>query len=391
MCDETASLGSCTLPGDAMVEILLRLPVKSLLRFRAVSKSWYGFLSSPDFIQMHLRHGQQPLHEKLLRVSDRGPRDTPTISFFSVDRTVTVNADDDIDDGVDVYKNNNDLYPSSVVDLPFPSSPDDEVRIVGSCNGLLCVHFNRTSNIILWNPATSKYRFLESPDNSVSFYCDPFFPYIMLGFVPETDDFKVVKVPSSSRKHNIDAKVWVYTLSSDSWEEMGAVNLLPKGGSAVNLNGCLYWMSYNNSDNGRDIVTSFDLYKQVFGQIMVPNSESITDFTVKKLVVLNGCLSMIIYSENGLNVDHYEVWMMNEQQGVSWTKRVDFSLFSKLARPVGSWRDSEILFGYPNGLSHELLSYNPFTKRAQSFQRRSSVGGFKVINYVESLESVEGS
>nr|XP_016480135.1 PREDICTED: putative F-box/kelch-repeat protein At1g12870 isoform X4 [Nicotiana tabacum] len=154
MCDETASLGSCTLPGDAMVEILLRLPVKSLLRFRAVSKSWYGFLSSPDFIQMHLRHGQQPLHEKLLRVSDRGPRDTPTISFFSVDRTVTVNADDDIDDGVDVYKNNNDLYPSSVVDLPFPSSPDDEVRIVGSCNGLLCVHFNRTSNIILWNPAT---------------------------------------------------------------------------------------------------------------------------------------------------------------------------------------------------------------------------------------------
>nr|XP_009759382.1 PREDICTED: F-box/kelch-repeat protein At3g23880-like isoform X2 [Nicotiana sylvestris] len=307
MWDETASLGSCTLPVDAMVEILFRLPVKSLLRFRAVSKS----------------------------------------------------------------------------------CPDDEVRVVASCNGLLCVHFNRTSNIILWNPATRKYRFLESPDNSVSFYCDPFFPYIMLGFVPEINDYKVVKVPSSSRKH-IDAKVWVYTLSSDSWEEMGAVNLLPKGGSAVNLSGCLYWMSYN-IDNGRDIVTSFDLYKQVLGQIMVPNSDSITDFTIKKLVVLKGCLSMIIYSENGLNVDHYEVWMMNEQQGVSWTKRVEFSPFFKLARPVGSWRDSEILFGYPNGLSHELLSYNPFTKRARSFQRRSSVGGFKVINYVESLESVEGS
>ncbi|KAJ8564710.1 hypothetical protein K7X08_001170 [Anisodus acutangulus] len=200
MRDETAKIGSCVLPVDVIVEILLRIPVKSLLRFRAVSKPWYGFLSSYDFIQMH--------------------------------KTTPVKADEEIDDGVEVYKigdfDDADLYSVSV-DLPFPSSPDDEVWIVGSCNGLLCIHFNKSSSIILWNPATRKYRFLECPD-CVSFYSDPFFPYIMLGFVPETDDYKVVKVPSSSRKDS-NAKVWVYILNSDSWEEMGAVlhGLLPKG------------------------------------------------------------------------------------------------------------------------------------------------------------------
>ncbi|KAJ8563024.1 hypothetical protein K7X08_031476 [Anisodus acutangulus] len=182
------------------MEILLRLPFKSLLRFRAVSKPWYGFLSSRDFIQMHLCHFQ--LHnEKLLRVSDRGPRDTPTISFFSLEKTTPVKADEEIDDGVEVYKI------GDFDDADLCSSPDDEVWIVGSCNGLLCVHFNRSSSIILWNPATRKYRFLECPD-CVSYYSDPFFPYIMLGFVPETDDYKVVKVPSSSRKDSNAKNLW---------------------------------------------------------------------------------------------------------------------------------------------------------------------------------------
>lgn len=393
MTDETAA--GFSLAGDVIVEILLRLPVKSLLRFRTVSKSWYCYLSSRDFIQMHR---QQPHHEKLLRVSDRGPRDTPTISFFSLDqKTTTVIADEEIDEIRDSYFDSSSSSSSSsiiVVDLPFPSSPDDEVRIVSSCNGLLCVHFNRSSSIILWNPATRKYKFLKSPD-CVSFYSDPFFPYIMFGFVPQTNDYKVIKVPSSSRKDsNLNPKVWVYALNSDSWEEIGADvlrGLLPKGGSAVTLNGCLYWMSYSNGDdNGLDVVTCFDLYNQVFRRIKLPNSDIVTNLTIQKLVVLNGCLSMIIDSGN---VNHYEVWVMNEQQGAaeSWTKQFDFSPFSKLARPVGSWRKGELLFGYSNELSLELLSYNLFTKRIRSFQRRSSVGRFKVINYVESLESVEGS
>lgn len=386
MSDEAAG---CSLSEDVIVEIVLRLPVKSLLRFRTVSKSWYGYISSRDFIQMHR---QQPHHEKLLRVSDRGPRDTPTISFFSLDqKTTTIIVDEEIDEIEEINFELSSSSSSVVIDLPFPFSPDDEVRIVGSCNGLLCVHFNRSSSIILWNPATRKYKFFESPD-CVSFYSDPFFPNIMLGFVPQTNDYKVIKVPSSSRKEsNSNRKVWVYSLNSNSWEEIGADilrGLLPKGGSAVTLNGCLYWMSYNNDENGLDIITCFDLYNHVFRRIKLPGLGTVSILTIQKLMILNGCLSMLIDSGR---VNHYEVWMMTKQQGAaeSWTKQFVFSPFSKLARPVGSWRKGELLFDFPYGLS--LVSYNPSTKRIRSFQRRSLAGRFKVINYVESLESVGGS
>lgn len=385
MSDETAD---CSLTGDVIYEILLRLPVKSLLRFRSVCKSWYCYISSRDFIQMHRR---QPVHEKLLRVSARGPRDIPTISFFSLDpKITTVVVDDEIDELGDFDSSPDPSV--AVVDLPFPCTPDDEVRVVGSCNGLLCVHFNRSSSIILWNPATRKYKLLESPD-CVSFYSDPFFPCIMLGFVPQTNDYKVIKLPSSSK----NPKVWVYSLNSDFWEEIETPILhgfLPKGGSAVILNHCLYWLSYSNDDdNELDIITCFDLYNQVFTRIKLPNLDTVTNLTIQKLVILKGCLSMITYSGNGIAVNNYEVWVMSEQQGAAefWTKQFAFSSFSNLARPVGSWRKGELLLGYPNGLSLELISYNPYTKRTHSFQKRTSEDGFKVINYVESLESVEGS
>ncbi|KAI5678813.1 hypothetical protein M9H77_09763 [Catharanthus roseus] len=43
------------IPDDAIIEILLRLPVKSLIRFKSVSKFWFSLLISPQFIDMHLK------------------------------------------------------------------------------------------------------------------------------------------------------------------------------------------------------------------------------------------------------------------------------------------------------------------------------------------------
>ena len=42
------------LPHDIMFDILTRLPVKSLIRFCLVSKSWYSTITSPIFITKHL-------------------------------------------------------------------------------------------------------------------------------------------------------------------------------------------------------------------------------------------------------------------------------------------------------------------------------------------------
>ncbi|KAK4487388.1 hypothetical protein RD792_005988 [Penstemon davidsonii] len=45
-----------SLPEDLIIEILLRLPVKSLLRFRTVCKQWHVIIKSSSFIRRHAHH-----------------------------------------------------------------------------------------------------------------------------------------------------------------------------------------------------------------------------------------------------------------------------------------------------------------------------------------------
>ena len=46
--------GKNHLPHDVVLNILARLPVKSLLRFRCVCKLWYSSITSSNFISTHL-------------------------------------------------------------------------------------------------------------------------------------------------------------------------------------------------------------------------------------------------------------------------------------------------------------------------------------------------
>ncbi|KAG5588567.1 hypothetical protein H5410_049001 [Solanum commersonii] len=50
------------LPAD-INEILLRLSVKSLVKFRCVLKSWFGLISSPEFIKSYLSISANNRHE----------------------------------------------------------------------------------------------------------------------------------------------------------------------------------------------------------------------------------------------------------------------------------------------------------------------------------------
>ncbi|XP_030462546.1 F-box/kelch-repeat protein At3g06240-like [Syzygium oleosum] len=44
------------LPHEIVLEILKRLPVKPLMRFKCVSKSWQCMIDDPDFVAVHLKH-----------------------------------------------------------------------------------------------------------------------------------------------------------------------------------------------------------------------------------------------------------------------------------------------------------------------------------------------
>ena len=51
--DRSSVAGGTILPADAVYEILLRLPARTLCRFRAVCRSWRSLTTDPFFIQAH--------------------------------------------------------------------------------------------------------------------------------------------------------------------------------------------------------------------------------------------------------------------------------------------------------------------------------------------------
>lgn len=48
-----------TIPHEIIFEILLRLPVKSLCRFKCVSSSWLALISDPQFVMLQLHRNKR--------------------------------------------------------------------------------------------------------------------------------------------------------------------------------------------------------------------------------------------------------------------------------------------------------------------------------------------
>ena len=54
------------LPEEVMLEILLRLPVKSLLRFKSVCKHWLSLISDPNFAKLHFERSSTSHTHRIL-------------------------------------------------------------------------------------------------------------------------------------------------------------------------------------------------------------------------------------------------------------------------------------------------------------------------------------
>lgn len=147
------------IPEELLFEILIRLPVELLIRSTSVCKSWYSLITDPKFITTHcnftnLNQNNKPL---LLRYYDRVEKE----------ENYTIRCD-------------NETFSEqfTLIKFPFQSSLG-YFRIVGICNGLVCLSndlFGYTERVILWNPSIRKSVTLQMP-------VKPQFPHmIFLGF-----------------------------------------------------------------------------------------------------------------------------------------------------------------------------------------------------------------
>ncbi|KAM3395706.1 hypothetical protein P3S68_004712 [Capsicum galapagoense] len=244
-------------PAEIVTEILSRLQVKSLLRFKFVLKSWSFLISSPEFTKYHLtlsaNNNDYTNHSVMWRIAqpEFNLKECPIMEETNLDYHM---------------KNSGISY-----------------VIEGSANGLICL-VNEAKELFLWNPVVRKYK--KFPDFRTKLKDDGQCTY---GF--GYDDIKVVCIFSITRYPRKFQEINIYSLKDDSWRTIHCSRRVTRLiGSGKFVNGKLYWATSTDIKSGCSI-TSFDLSNEKWRKVDRPYYGEEDKFLL--LGVLEGNLSMI--------------------------------------------------------------------------------------------------
>ena len=295
-------LSSEVVPDDVVFDILTQMPVKSLIRFRCVSKSLNSIITNPNFIKKHFNRPNANNNGYLLYLR----RSEDYYSLRNELCTVVCNSD-------------KTLSHVSRFQIPF-----SHVRIVDFCNGIFCMYNYNNNNIVyLWNPSTRKFKMLDYTRFCFSFTSG----FVSLGFAyhSQNNDFKILRIVSFKRilgeqlRRTVLAEV--YTLSTDSWRKV-VISKIEFIAEPTHLffNGALHSIA---SSQDYKFILSFDLNDERFREIMLPpNYLDGARQHSQSLAVFKGSLALIVLGENLVgDRDICDIWVMREYGVVeSWTK-----------------------------------------------------------------------
>ncbi|KMT06752.1 hypothetical protein BVRB_7g159120 [Beta vulgaris subsp. vulgaris] len=311
------------LPEEIIVDVLLRLPAKSLMRFKSVCKSWYNLIKCPDFSKLHLERSlttRSNLHYVI---------QTPMFhlaDFDTFDNPIELNHP---------YKTN---YPS-------------DCRVVGSCNGLLCLHryFNFQLPLCIYNPTTRTYKLLPFLTVRAPFnYRRSMFTF-GFGYDNASKDYKCVRVFRNLNKATgtYESEVMVCSLKDDEWRRAPDVasDFDFDYRRSVFVKDKIHWVGGREKDGVRALlpIVAFSLRDETFSTLPVPNLDTMR-FKRMFLGELDGCLCLSVSY-----IDKYcDVWVMKEY-GVagSWSRLLSVTKRygdEELERPVCYSMDRKKLF-----------------------------------------------
>ncbi|KAM1456275.1 hypothetical protein ACFX13_005410 [Malus domestica] len=359
-----ATVAMAELPPEVIVDILSRLPVARLLRFRSIAKPWRSLIDSSYFVHLHLtQSAESKSHLSLILKRDS---DLYCISFDSLNDAVELNHP------LMCYSN--------------------RIRVLGSCNGLLCL-CNVAEDIALWNPSTKKYRILPSlPSDRKrdSNMCLCGARVYGLGYHAIQDDYKLVRISQFIGLDHLSfhSEVRVYSLRNNEWkrvEDMPYV-LCNTRKMGILVSGCVHWVVTRNLELDQaatESVIAFDVANETFREVPMPqNMDRKCQIDVG---CLGGCLCIVAKYED----KDVDVWTLKEY-GVqeSWSKLFTVAQTRRIksVRPlVYSKNDREVLFEQ----DHESLVW--FDLKSQKVKRvkvRGLPAMFEAVVCMESLVPV---
>ncbi|XP_026377793.1 F-box/kelch-repeat protein At3g06240-like [Papaver somniferum] len=219
------------------------------------------------------------------------------------------------------------------MDSPFQYYEDFKIRILGSCNGLICLGINtpsgdfyhrRSDSICVWNPATREYKDIPLPsapssttgrDYNRDYNLNSYEEYNIIygfGYDCNIDNYKLVKFTHYKTSGHIQGEV--YTLGSDKWKTIHVDNRysFPDTSSGLLLNGALHWLCGTTTQN-KSTILSFNISNEGLISFPIPAE----NMQCANLGVLGECLCLL--PNEWVSND---VWvMLNYGARESWTKQ----------------------------------------------------------------------
>jgi F-box interacting protein len=367
-------MSSRELPEDLLTEILSKLPVKCLGRFKCVSKSWYALITNPNFIIKHVTwaNSHNPHRRAILTHGDEWGN--PRVSILS--NTLELSGDGDL--------------------LQLFQHQVGKVQVFGACNGIICLAATLRKDgdficgyeqLVLWNPATRESKMLppiHRPSGLPGYFSD-----IGFGFDSKTNDYKVVRI----LHYNSQYEVAVYCLNADSWR---VIDSSPSPSYSIHssrypsyVNGVDHWWASDTNDTGkgyRPFLLSFDMSNEVFQKVLLPPIEAslILDFAV-----INDSLALILRCDDELYYS-FDIWVLNES-GVerTWTKLLTIGRIPPWLWTLIQLReDGSVVLSDSNREGLEF--YDPRTQEVRDLRIDGTGYCSELVSYTESIVFLNG-
>ncbi|XP_059646702.1 F-box protein At1g11270-like [Cornus florida] len=294
---EIAGVGS--LPRDLIIEILSRLPVKVLCKFRCVSKHWLGLISFDECFLS--RHRQLSKSNPLLLYRSYSSGQTTEEKKHKVMVDLT---------SIDM---------DGTCDNKIRAPTGGPIYTFTSCGHLIflrCMY-----RLYVCNPGTRE--FVSVPRASLT---DPYYT-VGFGYLCGSNEYKIVHLFfQESFVSDEGMACEVFTLrdgegvDSGSWKRVNDcpykvwTDRLP-----VCVDGVIYWMVSEQSNS----IVLFDMKTEEFGVISYPGWYSELDSNSLFLVGLNGfvCLVYCLAAKSTM-----DIWMLKDCKNSIWVKGYSISL-----------------------------------------------------------------
>ncbi|KAK9663937.1 hypothetical protein RND81_14G007700 [Saponaria officinalis] len=360
-------------PSSIWMQIIGRLPIKTLNDCRYVCRSWRFLVTESYFYRLYSQHMPTSL---ILQI--KGSSLDVLKQIFFIEFCICKNNDNSSSLMRKLRFSRRRIYRKKNQESGLMIGPNFQFQLGNSCNGLVCVReISSREPSLVWNPMTRQYVVLPKPANTSDDKVVSGF-----GFCGRTSRYKVVRIYHRNLDPQLKLRVEIYELGvGDNWRVIGDAPFpIPSRIPGFYTHNSIHWIlgdedGNNNNTSISDLICGFDFIDEKFKTITPPpiySADEKNKYHWSNLGIIGGCLSICSIDAKIFRAD-VQVWVM-EEYGVpeSWTMRLS------IRDPTVNWWDPHRWMQVTNiGIDGEivmlcahsyLLSYSVRERRFRSVE-----------------------